>query len=73
VPASADQDLVRSCYHLHMGKHTFSMGVRCGTTVGAYVGEDLRHQAYHRIGQIVGMERRCLSTNTSAKGESESW
>lgn len=48
VPVSMDQtqELLRPCYHLHMGKHMFNMEA----IFGAYVGEDLRHQAYHRIG-----------------------
>lgn len=53
VPVSMDQtqELLRPCYHLHMDKHMFSMEMHDGTTIfGAYVGEDLRHQAYHRTG-----------------------
>jgi len=53
VPVLMDQtqELLRSCYHLHMGKHTFNMEMHDGTAIiGAYVGEDLRHQAYHQIG-----------------------
>jgi len=52
VPAWIDhaQGLSRSCYRLHMGKQMFSMGMDDGTTIRAYVDEDLRHQAYHRVG-----------------------
>lgn len=52
VPASIDhaQELLRACYRLRMGKQMFSMEMHDGTILGAYVGEDLRHQAYHRIG-----------------------
>ena len=54
VPVSMDQtqELLRSCYHLHMGKkNTFNVEMDDGAAIfGAYVGEDLRHQAYRRIG-----------------------
>lgn len=70
VPASTDQGLALSCYHLHT---VFSKEMDGGRTIRAYVDEDLRHQAYPRFGWTAVMEHRCLWTNTSATEESERW